>query len=294
MIDIKNFLLEDAIHYDFTDNCTKDNDYIEKKGYDKYFAYRTQKSAGDPDSCSKLLQDIYKVLWPELINLDYLVSNGKIISDTMTSVQYTLGRYYSDIFPNESIQYMKENPKQKFVSSLMCKNMFEQNENVNNTLKSNTNLEHFISVYHTIGNYSPVPKGFNVARSGPGASSSFDYWDLTLMKIKQYYDFRKEAKGAIDKALLQVIQLLHREEEIENCFLWLNFYSSWDEFIMSNYFQDYVDKNGEVVPFCKGHSWNSGCNEVNDYDEFFENAWRRIESRSKRMIDALKEKLKDA
>lgn len=94
MENIREFLSNDPIHYDFTHNCTSDEDYMKKKGYDKYFAYRTQQNVGDPDSCSKLLQEIYKTLWPELMNLNYMVSNGKIKSDTMTSVQYTLGKYY--------------------------------------------------------------------------------------------------------------------------------------------------------------------------------------------------------
>lgn len=221
------------------------------------------------------------------MNLNYMVSNGKIKSDTMTSVQYTLGKYYEEAFQNEIKEYKKQNLKQKHISSLMCKNMFEQFENVKNTLEENSNLKHFISVYHTIGNYSPVPRNFNGSRSGPGVSAAFDYWDLTLMKIKQFFDLRGESKMINPEALFPVVQLLHCENTIENCLLWLNAYSSWDEFITTNYFQDYVDKDGEVIPLCKGHSWETGCNEVKNFEEFFENAWKRIEARSKRMIGEL-------
>lgn len=65
-----------------------------------------------------------------------------------------------EAFQNEIEEYKKQNPKQRHISSLMCKNMFEQFENVKNTLEANSNLEHFISVYYTIGNYSPVPRNF--------------------------------------------------------------------------------------------------------------------------------------
>ena len=288
---IQRFLCEDAVHYDFSDDCIKDSEYKKKEGYDKYFAYRTQNaSTRDPDSNSILLQEIYKVLWPEMINIDYMTSNGKITSDTMTSIQHTLGKYFSDTFPNEVIEYMKKNPRQRNVSAIMCKNMFEQFGSVKKALNNNKNLEHFISVYHTIGNYVPVPKGFNAARSGPGVSSSYDYWDLSLMKIKEVFDLKEDSEIRMNVAFHPISQLLHSEEKIQaiqNCLSWLNAYSSWNDFVEKNFFQDYVDKDGEVIPFCEGHSWNAGCNEVAEYDMFFENAWKRIETRSQRMIEKL-------
>lgn len=59
------------------------------------------------------------------------------------------------------------------------------------------------------------------------------------------------------------------EEIISNCLQWLDGYDSWKEFVEENLFQDYVDENWEVIPFCKGHSWEDGSNEISDYDEFF-------------------------
>lgn len=73
--------------------------------------------------------------------------------------------------------------------------------------------------------------------------------------------------------------------------LWLNDFSSWNEFVEFNFFQDYIDENGEVIPFCENHSWEMNCNEISDFDEFFENAWQRIELRTQRMIVALEEKI---
>ena len=111
------------------------------------------------------------------------------------------------------------------------------------------------------------------------------------MKIKKYFDLRKRSFSQLADDVNQIVTLLHFEEIINNCLKWLDEYDSWENFVEKNYFQDYVDDEGEVIPFCDGHSWENGCNEIIDYDEFFENAWKRIEARSKRMINALKIKL---
>lgn len=296
-MDINEFLKEDNHNYDFTNDCIKNNEYMSLKGYDKYFEYKTiNNQKKDPDSNSTLLQNIYKTLWPELDSKGYMNNKNKnssmICSDTMTSVQYTLACYYEDMFPDEVKDYKKQNPRQRNISAKMCKDMFSKYETVKENLKDNKELEHFISVYHTLGNYCPVPDGFNKARSGTGCVSNYDYWDLTLMKIKSYFCLRQ--KQEISEAKGEIISLLHNHcEKKENVFSWLDEYKNWDEFVEKNFFQDYVDKNLEVIPLCKGHSWENGCNKISkpDYNEFFKNIWTRIEARTYRMLNALKEKI---
>ena len=299
---VKEYLEIDSLNFDFTDDCTKDLNYKNMNGYAKYFAYKTQNNVNDPDSYSDLLQDIYKILWPGLEQKDFMKGKNRIHSDTMTSVQHTLTNYFKATFPNEIEEYMLNNPKQKFVSAKMCKAMYEQYNTVSSTLDSNADLKRFISLYHTLGNYSPVPTKFNVARSGVGYSSSYDYWDLTLMKIKKYFDLRKKnLSSQLADAVNQIATLLHCAEPINNCcaetinncLKWLDGYGSWNNFVHENFFQDYVDNEGEVIPLCVGHSWENGCNEIGNYDEFFKNAWNRIEARSNRMINALKQKLEE-
>ena len=295
-MNIEDFLMQDVLKFDFTHDCdyTRGSDYKQKEGYEKYFAYKTLNNVKDPDLSSELLQKIYRVLWPQLDTMEYMRGGKWIRSDTMTSVQHTLARYYEVMFPDEINKYMDEHRNQRFVSVRMCAALYDENETVKNNLKLNDDLRHFVSVYHTLGNYSPVPTGFNVSRSGVGYASDFDYWDLTLMKIKEYFDYRKEPKSKIGNDVYQIVSLLHCEEIIVNCIQWLDGYKNWKKFIEDNFFQDYVDENWEVIPFCKGHSWESGCNEIIDFDEFFKNAWKRIEARSERMIAALKDKLKES
>lgn len=288
---VKEFLEIDSLNFDFTDDCTRDLNYTNMNGYEKYFAYKTWDNVEDPDSSSILLQEIYKILWSELEQQAFMNQKDWICSDTMTSVQHTLAKYFEETFPDEVKEYMSNNPRQRFVSVRMCKAMYEQFNTVSRYLDSNTDLKRFISLYHTLGNYSPVPIGFNVARSGVGYSSDYDYWDLTLMKIKKYFDLRKRPFSQLADDVNQIATLLHCEKIINNCLKWLDLYDSWEDFVEKNYFQDYVDDEGEVIPFCYGHSWANGCNEITDYDQFFKNAWKRMEARSKRMINALKEKL---
>lgn len=292
----RTYKLDELVEYDFSDDCTTDETYIEKKGYDKYFEYKTtpKDKVGDPDSSSELLQEIYKRLWPELMNQPYMLSKKFIYSDTMTSAQYTLNKYYKDDFMDEKQNYRNENSEEKR-SEVMYAKLYEQFPKVRETLDQDEELKKFISVYHTLGNYLPVPYGFNAARSGGGA---FDYWDLTLMKIKEFYDNRNEEKTISAIKTLDVISQVLHDEKIISCVNWLNSYSSWDEFVKCNYFHDYVEwfedgKAGEVIPFCKNHSWEAGCNNISDYKEFFKNAAQRIEKRSERMLKALKSKLEN-
>lgn len=299
---VKKYLEEKSWEFDFTDDCcTENSKYRDLSGYEKYFTYKTVEKktdpyyAGDPDSESELLQKIYKHLWPELKDKDYMKDKEKIYSDTMTSVQHTLSRYYKDTFPDEIKEYRSKNPRQKF-SARMCKTMYEQYSTVSKTLNENFNLKKFISCYHTLGNYCPVPAGFNVARSGTGYSSNYDYWDLTLMRIKKYYDIKKELSLQVTdvNATNEIAMLLHCNGIIDNCKKWLDGYNGWDDFVEKNYFQDYIyaDNGKEVIPFCEGHSWEN--NEIGNYDEFFKNVSNRIEKRSKRMIAALEKKINNS
>ena len=78
------------------------------------------------------------------------------------------------------------------------------------------NLKMFLELYHTIGNYCPVPAGFNGARSGNIAN--YDYWDLTLMKIREWF-YNRDDK--FNDQLLES-QLLHDKGNWKNCKSWLN------------------------------------------------------------------------
>ncbi|MCM1284222.1 MAG: hypothetical protein NC180_11065 [Muribaculaceae bacterium] len=127
---IKNYLQNNPLHYDFTDDCTYSVDYQMKKGIEKFFIYRSPQpngkeifpiaasviernfelygNIGDPDSTSTLLQKIYSLLWPEIRvqKEEYMLNkSGWIYSDTMTSVQTTLNAFMGNQMPEMLKQY---------------------------------------------------------------------------------------------------------------------------------------------------------------------------------------------
>lgn len=310
---IKEFLNNDPINYDFTDDCTKNADYQEKKGYEKYFIYRSLRlgpggkeiypiaasvkeenyklygKVGDPDIGSSLLQSIYSLLWPEIREekSEYMMYDGKICSDTMTSCQTVLNNYVKEKLPGVLKKYDVEN-----VSNKMCIELYEADPAFRKMLEESENLAHFVRVYHTLGNYIPVPYGFNSARSGH--YGSHDSWDLTMIKIKEYYDARRENlsnSGELFPCLTErkIMELLHCKSEIISCYKWLNSFAGWNDFIDKNYLQDFVD-DYKPRPFCEGHSWE--CPQVKgDFDNFFKNAWECIEKRSEWMKREIAKKI---
>ena len=308
---ITEYLQNNPVYYDFSDDCTQSAAYQEKKGYEKYFIYRSFSSGGkypaavsaikrnkelygnigDPDAKSSLLQSIYSLLWPEIQKekSEYMINTkGWIYSDTMTSCQSVLNNYVKSRMPEVLERY-----DAKYVSNLMCIELYETDPAFKKLLEENKDLEHFIAVYHTLGNYIPVPYGFNGARSGDYASH--DSWDLTLMKIKEYYDAREEISSHSGERFacppeIKIVELLHKDKEIVSCYQWLNSFAGWKNFIDKNFLQDFVGKDHQPIPFCKGHSWK--CPQISDdnFDEFFRNAWQMIEKRSRRMIEEIEAK----
>ena len=308
---IIKFLHGAPLSFDFTDDCTASTEYQAKKGYEKYFIYRSPKPdgkgrspiavsviennyqsygyIGDPDVESKLLQSIYSLLWPEIKERksEYLVNRGGwIYSDTLISVQTTLNNYIRKEMPEV---LKKEGVKR--ISNNICIQLYGTDPLFRKLLNKNEDLSHFIAIYHTLGNYLPVCCGFNIARSG--YYGSHDYWDLTLMKIKEYYDATKAAQSGFGDFLtspeLKLLQLLHCNSEVVSCCQWLNSFERWENFIEQNLLQDFVDTDNQPIPLCKGHSWE--CPQVLDFNDFFKNGWQIVEKRGVRMIKMLEKRV---
>ena len=120
-IDIINDLLKNP-QYDFSNEKATD-DYCNKEGMEKFFAYMTYQHKNnfpsnnmnilfqevatkvkekvtsygtiiDADSESALLQEIYKILWSE-DTLQFCKKEKNITGDTLNSVNRTLNLYYT-------------------------------------------------------------------------------------------------------------------------------------------------------------------------------------------------------
>lgn len=271
----------------------------------------------DPDNSSEMLQEIYKILWPIITKKQFMKnSDFWIASDTMTSVQYSL-KAATSIYKYR----MNEDFTKIYIRGKTPWNNREPgiSTNVGIELAANDitthfcellkkdypHLEGFISSYHTIGNYCPVPSGFNVPRSNGG---KYDYWDLTLMKIYEWYCTYDDKIDEDKRDNLIQYGLLHGRGAALNCKKWLESFGrgkiGWYNFVNTLFMQDYVytDDDEEVKsnqksyyepkPFWEGHNWENIALPIDKCDEFFETVTDRILNRGKRMVETLKELLK--
>ncbi len=114
----------------------------------------------------------------------------------------------------------------------------------------------FAKSTHTLANMALISKGLNKERSAHG---KYDFWDLTLMKIREFY---LEQETHSDKAGEKLLELSHNEDKIiDDCKKWLKHFGSnekqdWEDFVEQNCFKCYLENN-EVKPFFEGHYWEN-------------------------------------
>lgn len=230
------------------------------------------KSIIDCDSCD-LAKDVYRLLWSEAINdCENSTIDGQH-GDTMTSLQHSLNLAFELI---ETEEDRKKYFKGKKVSlAYQIELLFCTNDFMSRASKIN-GLESFACLYHTVGNIIPVPPMFNSSRSNFGVD---DYWDVTLTKIKEWYDSHDNTA---------IAELLHKtdvnDKAVMLCIKWLTWFGSWSEFIAENYLDDFVDdQNNEPIRFKP--------DTAHDVEAFFEVCSSLIEKRGKRMVEELKSRV---
>lgn len=227
-------------------------------------------SVHDCDSC-ELMKDVYKSLWAEAIaDSETSMIDGQH-GDTMTSLQHSLN---SSIRLIETEEERQRRGRKRISLAYQIELLSSTSDFLARTGKIK-GLDSFAVLYHTIGNMIPVPPMFNASRSNFGAD---DYWDVTLMKIKEWYDSR-------DRATLAA--LLHKKEEsdqaVETCEKWLTWFGSWNGFLEKNYLNDFVDRNNEPIPFKP--------NTAHDIESFYETCSDLIAKRGQRLIGELKKRV---
>lgn len=289
----KYFVYRASLYKKAHEELLLDDEEIRKKILDfceNAEEYRTE----DPDSSSKLLQQVYKKLWPEFFEKSYMADGeGRIASDTMTSAQNKVNKVMNCFLKDRQLGsiYKGEHAYASTNSSIALTAVMGEyfHRKLHTTCP---NLKMFLDLYHTIGNYCPVPAGFNGARSGYQAN--YDYWDLTLMKIREWFYNRDDE---FNDQLLKC-QLLHNHGDWEKCKSWLNGFEKsrskkgkdgWHYFIDTLYMQDYVDDNYHVKPFWEGHSWRNIAlpDSMEQMNKALETINTRIAMRSIRIICAL-------
>ena len=132
----------------------------------------------------------------------------------------------------------------------------------------------------------PVPSGFNFSRAGKDAK--YDYWDLTMLKIKEWYN--DTSNDAPLKMLLN-----DNKNAIEPCKKWLNKFDNWNDFVEKNYLSPFVETKGadgnyELLHFWEDHSFEN-CelpSDTNEFLEFLKKLNECIKDRNKIIYDNLK------
>ena len=298
------------IEYDFT-NDTLGNEKINKECFDKYqkkerfekyLDYRmSSNNKKDPDNFSNKLQEIYKKKWDIIYLKTCKKDKNSVFSDTMTSVQTLISHFYIENNPEEWKKYKEkfECPNAKFPSAISMNNMISKIEDYPNFQniflkeeKEYKDIVDLISLYHTIGNYIPVPRDFNSCRSGPGKSAIHDMFDLTLMRIYEYFVFKEENKEeAAYNTLKDLLHLTTKNEKNENIIqstiLWLKQYETFENFVKKNYLQAYVEDDYTIKKeFTDIHSWNSPFpKDKNSYLKYFKLLKDAIKSRGKLILE---------
>lgn len=313
-MEIKKFIkmdLNGVKKYDFThdvcdmyilknkkNNKDKANDkfyeYKKTKNIDRFISYRQfyskYKISLDPDTNSILLQQIYKKLWDnEFIDKNCVKKDNTYYSDTLTSAYTRL--------KNCIIATKKElNINIKKFSSKNVIRKYKNDEYFKKCLdgaKQFKEVREMIGKYHTLGNYCPVPKGFNSARSGFGV---YDCINLMLEKIKEFYDsykkdvtISKESKSII----MELIRYNKNEDTYNNVLEWLKGFGDWKTFVDKNYFQDYVDNKYELKKEWGNISWNNPSPKtLDECKKYCETVSKFIDLRTMRMYNVLIKKEK--
>ena len=305
------------IYYDFVEDCLKGSKYYKKYKYkdkknkekleensviEKLIFYKNAKGKYDPDSASEKLQNVYKEKWNSVKSQWFMNekmkenSNEKICSDTMTSVQVIINRamkLYDEKTEEKKIKelYGKWGKNQEYSYKVfnVVYNEKEGGKDIIEKLFKDTDITRLLEMYHTIGNYCPVPCYFNAARSG--TSAMHDFWDLTLMKIREYYTECDGSEISIAKILGG---LLHNSGNIITCKAWLDYFGKgeygWENFIKENYLEDYIDGDREVKPFWEGHSWKDSLpNDLDTLKDGVNEIVDRIEKRGNRILGKTEE-----
>ncbi len=121
-----------------------------------------------------------------------------------------------------------------------------------------TAFQTFAGLTHTIGNFTVLPHWMNTGRS----NLSQDYWDIFLLSLQEW------------------LHLISPTSE------------SWINFIELYYLQPYVNKDYQIEPLWKNHSYTTPIlKEKEDFPIFLKAVNERIEERGKYMIKQICDRL---
>ena len=219
--------------------------------------------------------DGYRSKQQPLTAVKYEVTNGKITyrGDTMTSAGIPIKNYILLKMPVQS--KIQENMWERFLRNIK-------------KIKLSPEAGRFLQLTHSIGNFIPVPSGFNTGRSGEYAK--WDSWDLTLIQIFQWYTDNSNMTDICNNGALERLFTYAKNKKlaIQYCEAWLQLFGTWENFVKENYLEAFVDKKGVPKKFFPGHSLENPLPKtLKEYEIFFQTVNKCIEQRGKQIANFL-------
>lgn len=217
----------------------------------------TEKAGFDAD-CDKEAIGLYQVLGWQNSATD--VIRGETMNSFLTTFNRAIRRSskYNTLIKELGINNRKDYyamPDQPNNKNQPQIPNYQRFDIVHNNLPA---FQTFATLTHTIGNFTVLPHWMNTGRS----NLSQDYWDIFLLSLQEW------------------LHLISPTSE------------AWINFIELYYLQPYVNKDYQIEPFWKNHSYtNPILKKKEDFPIFLKAVNERIEERGKYMIKQICDRL---
>ena len=242
----------------------------------------------DCDACKKVTNsylmtytwlDGYSCEKQNVSEIKYELKNGitSYRGDTMTSAWVPIKNYIKLRLGVNSI------PEEDLWELYFFKNIEE--------IDPSPEAGRFLQLTHSIGNFIPVPMGFNVGRSGE--YGKWDSWDLTLTQIFNWYadntDSTKPHNNAALRRLFMFALENYKDLTVKKCEAWLGSFGTWESFVKENYLEAFVDDQEAPKKFYSTHSLDrpiAMSKNIEEFETFFKTCNECIEQRGKQIAEA--------
>ena len=240
------------------DNITAFLKYKDGEFKDNTSDFNITEKAGIDADCDKEAIELYKVLGWQNSATD--VIRGETMNSFLTTFNRAIWRSsnYNTLIKELGINNRKDYysiPDQPNNNNQPQVPNYQRFDIINPNLPA---FQTFATLTHTIGNFTVLPHWMNTGRS----NLSQDYWDIFLLSLQEW------------------LHLISPTSE------------AWINFIELYYLQPYVNKDYQIEPFWKNHSYtNPILKKKEDFPIFLNAVNERIEERGKYMIKQICDRL---
>ena len=239
------------------DNITAFLKYKDGEFKDNTSDFNITEKAGIDADCDKEAIELYKVLGWQNSATD--VIRGETMNSFLTTFNRAIWRSsnYNTLIKELGINNRKDYysiPDQPNNNNQPQVPNYQRFDIINPNLPA---FQTFATLTHTIGNFTVLPHWMNTGRS----NLSQDYWDIFLLSLQEW------------------LHLISPTSE------------AWINFIELYYLQPYVNKDYQIEPLWKNHSYGNPLPSTQDFPIFLKAVNERIEERGKYMIKQICDRL---